>query len=521
MADLKKRAPISVVIPVYNAAAYVVAALESVVAQSLWPVEIIVVDDGSTDDSAARVARFAQSAPLPVRLLRQENQGNAVAKNVGIAAAQGEFLAFLDADDLWLPGKLAQQMAALQDDPARGYVLCHMRARLEPGTQWPAHLNRTHYAQDPLLYAPSALLARRGLFESVGDSVNGSVGIDPAPRHTVGLFDADYQFGNDGDWFLRARDAQVLMTVVPAVLVEKRIHGTNVTHQTATMNRELFRGLRASLHRRRTQPDTPDAPAALSCPPVADTGADTGATRGSRACLPITVIIPVYNGARYIAAALASVLAQTVPPQRVIVVDDGSTDDTRAAVAPFILPAADSTVGPASTSVHYCFQPNQGASAAINHGVAQATTDFLAFLDADDLWEPAKLAQQWACFLDDPTREAVFGHVRQFVSPEIEEDAARKLRYGREVVAGHSLTSMLIRCASWARIGPLDPAIKAGFVEWLPRAQQMGLRTIMLEAVVALRRIHDTNVSIRDRGAVQSDYFRILKNNLDRRRKSE
>lgn len=100
---------ISVVIPCYNGARFLREAIVSVLAQTLSPVEILVIDDSSIDDSAA----LAESYGPPVRVIRQPNQGESVARNRGIDEAQGEWIAFLDADDYWLPEKLAKQAAAM------------------------------------------------------------------------------------------------------------------------------------------------------------------------------------------------------------------------------------------------------------------------------------------------------------------------------------------------------------------------------------------------------------------------
>ena len=103
---------VSVVIPCYNGAAFLREALDSVLAQTRPPLEVIVVDDGSTDDSAA----IAESYGPPVRVIRQENQGESVARNRGIDEARGDWIAFLDADDVWKPEKLARQLAAVEPD---------------------------------------------------------------------------------------------------------------------------------------------------------------------------------------------------------------------------------------------------------------------------------------------------------------------------------------------------------------------------------------------------------------------
>lgn len=106
---------VSVVIPCYNHAHYVRYALDSVLAQTFADWEAIVVDDGSTDDTPSAVAAFVDPR---VRYIRQTNQGLSAARNTGVEAAQGEYLAFLDADDAWRPGFLQRCVSALSRDPA-------------------------------------------------------------------------------------------------------------------------------------------------------------------------------------------------------------------------------------------------------------------------------------------------------------------------------------------------------------------------------------------------------------------
>lgn len=103
---------VSVVIPAYNASPFLRETLASALAQTHRPLEVIVVDDGSTDDTAA----IAESFGPPVRVIRQPNQGESVARNRAIDEAAGEWIAFLDADDLWKPEKLAAQLALAEPD---------------------------------------------------------------------------------------------------------------------------------------------------------------------------------------------------------------------------------------------------------------------------------------------------------------------------------------------------------------------------------------------------------------------
>jgi glycosyltransferase involved in cell wall biosynthesis len=219
---------VSVIVPVYNGEKFLAEALDSVAAQDYAPLDVLVVDDGSTDTTA----QIAQARPA-VRYLHQANQGNGAAKNTGLAAAAGDFIAFLDADDVWLPGKLRAQMDALLAHPETGFVLCKMEHFLEPGAQWPAAFNEAHYRGQPTAYLPSALLARRAVFERVGS-------FDPAIR-----------ISNDSDWFFRARDAGVTLEVLPQVWLRRRIHPGNVSQQAEAVSAELLKLVRASLGRKR------------------------------------------------------------------------------------------------------------------------------------------------------------------------------------------------------------------------------------------------------------------------------
>jgi glycosyltransferase involved in cell wall biosynthesis len=133
---------VSVVIPVHNRVDLLVAAVESVLAQEAAPVEVVVVDDGSTDDVAGRLARFGAS----VHLIRQSNRGVTAARNEGLRHVHGEFVAFLDSDDIWRPGKLAAQLAVLRACPEAGMVWTDMAALTPDGTVRAERYLRTFYA---------------------------------------------------------------------------------------------------------------------------------------------------------------------------------------------------------------------------------------------------------------------------------------------------------------------------------------------------------------------------------------
>jgi glycosyltransferase involved in cell wall biosynthesis len=224
---------ISVIIPVYNYAAYVAAAVASVLSQSYPPVELIVVDDGSTDDSAAIVAGMPLPPTTELILVRQPNQGPAAARNRGIALSSAECLAFLDADDLWLPEKLERQVAHLAQEPAADGVICLVESFVEPGGEWPPGRNRAFFDRLPPMYSFCTLLIRRPALDRAG------------------RLDPHHRAGEDTEWFSRARDAGLVFAITPAALLRRRFHSANLSHSAAAATpQQLLRIVRDSLHRR-------------------------------------------------------------------------------------------------------------------------------------------------------------------------------------------------------------------------------------------------------------------------------
>lgn len=221
---------VSVIVPVYNGARFLRAALESVVAQSYRPMEIIVVDDGSTDASAAIAKSFAD-----VLYLRQTNQGVTAARNAGLAAARGDFLAFLDQDDLWTPGKLRLQVGYLIEHPQVGYVLARMRAFLETGVARPAWVRPELLVGDEIGCLPGTMVVRRSVFTQIG------------------VFDPGYRIGSDTEWLARAKDAGIAHHILPVMLLRWRLHNSNQSGQVALIHTELLRTIHSSVTRQKSK----------------------------------------------------------------------------------------------------------------------------------------------------------------------------------------------------------------------------------------------------------------------------
>ncbi len=215
----------------------------------------------------------------------------------------------------------------------------------------------------------------------------------------------------------------------------------------------------------------------------------------------------VYNTERYISQALDSILAQTSPPDEIVVVDDGSTDGT-----PDVLRGY-------AKQIRLIRQQNCGPARALNVAMAAANGDAFAFLDADDLWVPDKLRIQIAALAAEQDLEAVFGAIQQFASPDLDSDEAKGYIVPDAPQPGISKNALLIRRDAFERIGPFDEQYTASeFVDWYARASARGLRARMLPEVLALRRHHPGNLGRRERSKQNSEVLEILKRSLDLRR---
>jgi glycosyltransferase involved in cell wall biosynthesis len=215
---------ISVIVPVHNGARYIRDAIKSILSQTLQVAEIIVVDDGSTDGTAGVVSEMTN-----VRYLRQEQSGQANARNRGYAESSGDLIAFLDADDIWTPQKLELQVKALDCDPPFDCVFgLAVEFRDSPPTADQIELCRKHEA-----HLPGAMLVRRQMFAAVGP------------------YDAQWRVGEVVDWYARAVDLGRKMTTLQQVVLLRRIHGDNLGGRTQDPVADYLRILRRSINRRR------------------------------------------------------------------------------------------------------------------------------------------------------------------------------------------------------------------------------------------------------------------------------
>jgi hypothetical protein len=225
--DPDQRQPlVSVVIPVYNGAAFVAEAVRSIVAQGYDSLEIIVVDDGSTDETAEIVARLGKD----VRYLFQENAGPAAARNRGIRDASGELIAFLDADDLWTEGSLQRMVDRLLDEPEVDVV--HGHARLFREDEQNGRMDFLN-PEEVFPYYIGAGVYRRRAFERAG------------------LFEERLRFSEDTEWYGRAAELGIRIVRVEDVTLVVRRHEGNMTRGKTVADLDMLRVLKLALDRRR------------------------------------------------------------------------------------------------------------------------------------------------------------------------------------------------------------------------------------------------------------------------------
>jgi glycosyltransferase involved in cell wall biosynthesis len=407
---------ISAVIPLYNGAPFIEQALRSVFAQTLPASEVIVVDDGSTDEGPAIVERLALEYPL--RLLRKENGGQSAARNLGIAHASGDLIALLDQDDVWYPDHLRRLITPfleprttelgwvysnLDEVDVRGSVI--VRSFLSTmTTQHPKH-DLGACVREDMFILPSASLISTQAFRAVGgfdERLSGYEDDDLFLR----LFQAGYENVYLAEPLSQWRIYPASTSYSPRMAKSRMIYAKKLIEAFPNLPKENRYYVRDAIaprffpqvakeHRKAVLSGEKDHIEATRNDLDFIKGFLSKERGGKDTDFLITAIIPLYNGAMFIEEALRSVLAQTLPTSEIIVVDDGSTDQGLAIVEELAL----------EYPITVLRKQNSGQSAARNFGIAHASGDLIALLDQDDAWYPDHLKRLIAPFLEPRTTE--------------------------------------------------------------------------------------------------------------------
>lgn len=535
---------VSVVIPAYNYAKFLPDAIESALGQGSpgCPVEVVVLDDGSTDDTPAVAAAFGSA----IRYQRQENAGLPAARNAGMRAASHDLVIFLDADDALLPGAVTTLIGSWKTCDPPPAVLASRNLEMDaegrplgpipaPGTGAISPVSardlviRNRFATT-VLADRRILLALGGFDESLPASEDRDMWIRVAASHPVLLLDrltlAVRKHGANmskaatrqslaidrvlakafADPALRldSRDRRLARAVRHYQTALMRSNAGETRAALAEMARSLalvplgwagddvlppgarYRGLASlflkSLFSSRSMAG--ESSAALSRE-VSGIPAATLAGEG------VTVLIPSYNYARYLPEAIDSALAQTHPHVEVLVIDDGSTDET---------PEVLSRYGDRIRSVR---QENAGLCAARNRGLAEATHEFVVLLDADDVLDVKMIEESLKALERLRPPAAVVGHI----SRRIDEKGEAMPFFGIPEKRSLDCTNLdfllvnrfapivLAHRATLQDCGGFDPAFRASEDRDLWVRVSARHRVHRLPDVLSSKRCHASNMS--------------------------
>ena len=216
---------VSIIVPVFNGAAFIQGAMENIKAQHYTPLEIIFVDDGSTDETAKIIADFKDT----VKYVYQANSGPSAARNKGLGIAQGKIVRFLDVDDLWAENSLSLMVECMKKFPATEIVMGKVDVLFEREGAV------KDFIEPSVAFHIGSALFRKDVFDKVG------------------LFNSALRYGEDLDWFMRAREYHASIVVLDQITLFYRLHETNMTRGQSLTSLNMFKALKMSLDRRREQ----------------------------------------------------------------------------------------------------------------------------------------------------------------------------------------------------------------------------------------------------------------------------
>lgn len=449
---------VSVIIPAYNAGDYLERSINSVLSQRGASIELIVSDDGSTDHTEQVVAPFLSKEGF-VYIKNPKNCGVSAARNLGIRASSGDLLAFCDADDEWLPGKLEKQLDYLLKHPEENIVFA---ARENICDDDCAECRRIRDMGGHGEWYMAAALARKTLFDRFG------------------LLDEAMRLREDTEWLTRLRAGGERFGLVDEILYRRHIlpTGLSVNANPDERNQRLL----ASLMRGIRQKEKPE-----------DTAPE------------LSVLIPMYNAGSYVVEAIRSVRAQGIPLE-LIVIDDGSTD-LCASEAWRALSGEDNCL---SALVRL---PHRGQASARNLGLSLARGKLLFFLDADDYLTDGALDAMLRAAGGAPAAQLISAMCEDFISPELPEEEAVKLKINaapyRRMLAG----CMLMRRELFDRLGCFDEGLASSeTAQWVLKLRDAGIPICEIDKVTLKRRYHMSNLGRLQRKTQLESYMSIIKN---------
>ena len=418
-ADTPVRPLVSVIIPCYNQGRYLQQSIASAVAACRHPLEIIVIDDGSTDITTARhLAEAEEIAPGAVRIRRQSNCGLSGARNSGIALARGQYIQFLDADDVLVPGKIDIQVAQMQINPDLAISVCNYLLCDDTRTHFSKHeeaIARFDLSIEDFLYRWERGFAipihcglfRRSLLETVQFDTQARAKEDWLFWTSLVMMGTKIGYIH-GHWAIYRQHEQSMRRSYVDMGRAWLQAGLKIDDMLAGLEPLFFESVISwfehcyrshSAYRKEIAQRAAAAGAAVAAEPTANTAPD--ATRQARsvadsilnalARLPdtselplISVVIPIYGHFEYLQSSLESLAVQGDVSIEVVCIDDGSPDQR-------ITLLMQNLRGKNPRLKVHVEPSNRGISEVLNIAVDLACGEYVAFLDCDDALEPRAL----------------------------------------------------------------------------------------------------------------------------------
>ncbi|MBR0866087.1 glycosyltransferase involved in cell wall biosynthesis [Bradyrhizobium diazoefficiens] len=398
---------VSVILPTYNRADLVRYAIASVLDQTYRDFELIVVDDGSTDDTPAVLGSFDDPR---LRCFSQPNKGRSSARNFALHHARGDYIAFQDSDDLYLPTKLAKQVQFLDEHPDYAAVYTSASCIGDNGDSlnfvYRASVSGNIYPDiaffQPVTITLPTVMVRRVVLDETG------------------VFDEAMHRFEDTDLWRRIAKHH-LFGAIDEVTCLVRTHSGNI------LGSQDPETLAAAVNQYVSKVMTEDS----DIPPgILEAGArrlykhygfamatdprfaPAGKALSDKAALyfqpKVSIVIPVYNGADFLREAIDSAIRQTYPNIEIVVVNDGSNDDG----------ATEAIALSYGKRIHYVRKPNGGVASALNRGIREMSGELFAWLSHDDLYSADKVASQVEFLAEqpDPFNCIVYGDYSVFTS---------------------------------------------------------------------------------------------------------
>jgi GT2 family glycosyltransferase len=434
---------LSVIVGVYNGADFLDSAVSCILSQQYSPIEVIIVDDGSTDITVKVAENWKNCYPNQICLLHRANGGVAAARNTGLKVARGEFIAFLDVDDLWMPGTLNAFCSALTANPQaavmQGYI---RRIWLSSAAGGP------RYERDFIPYLAmnaGSLFFRRSVFE------------------TVGLFDERPTQNEDTDMHLRIREAGLQIYVLERLALIYRMHDRNLTNGIDFRQGDFFKVIHNSLRRRRAF------------------GTSTSLDRlhylGDIWCTRprLSVVIPLDTPSAQFAPnqalkrTLVSITAQSYSNMEILFVHPADCVPDKDALSANCPGACIRLIGLSFWDL----------LPALNAGAQAAVGDLIACCQPGDAWSSHRLRMQLGYLLPGRSDQAVTGLVRYVIDPTQSYSAGIPDHLdgrGYQDVLG----TLLIRRSLFVTSGGFTPipgfSLLASLTDWFIRLKENGAK---------------------------------------------